>query len=134
MSDFNHSIIEEFRTNGGKAGGYFEGKPLLILHHKGAKTGKETETPLMYLQEGNAYVVLGTMGGAPTNPAWTYNLRANPEVEIEVGTETSSVRAREADAENAERLFQEMAAAWPQFHEYREKTDRRFPVFYLEPR
>jgi len=134
MSDPNHGIIEEFRANEGKVGGYFEGKPLLVLHHEGAKTGKKTANPLMYLREGDSYVVFGTVGGAPNNPAWYYNLLANPETKIEVGTETHNVRARLADHEAAEALFERMATAWPQFRDYREKTDRRFPAFYLEPR
>jgi deazaflavin-dependent oxidoreductase (nitroreductase family) len=134
MSEGNHSIITEFRENQGKVGGYFEGKPVLILHYKGAKSGRDLETPLMYLQEGDSYVVFATMGGAPKHPDWYFNLKANPDVTIEVGTETKELRARQAGKEEGDKLYERNANLWPQFWEYRQKTTREFPVFVLEPR
>src|SRR2546430_10054077 len=83
--DRNAGIIQEFRTNHGKVGGYFEGRPLLLLTMRGARTGVERTTPLAYLADGERFVIFATKGGAPTNPDWYYNVSANPDVTIEVG-------------------------------------------------
>src|SRR5262245_35732284 len=93
MADHNAGIIQEFRTNDGRVGGYFEGATLLLLHTVGAKSGREHVTPLVYLPDGDRYVVIASKGGAPTNPDWYYNLLAHPDVTVEVGTDTVAVRA-----------------------------------------
>ncbi|HZD21816.1 MAG TPA: nitroreductase/quinone reductase family protein, partial [Acidimicrobiia bacterium] len=99
MSSWNQGIIDEFRANDGKVGGVFEGKPLLLLHHRGARTGRESVSPLMYQQVGDSYAVFASKGGANSNPDWFYNLRANPDVTIEVGPDKVDVRARVAESE-----------------------------------
>ncbi len=133
MRDFNSNVIEEFRANGGKVGGMFAGSPMLLLHHTGAKSGQERVNPLAYLADGNRYVIFGSKGGAPVNPGWYHNLRAHPEVQIEVGTESIPVIATEATGEERVRLFDAQAARSPQFGEYQQKTDRQIPVIILTP-
>ncbi|MGP0051696.1 MAG: nitroreductase/quinone reductase family protein, partial [Solirubrobacteraceae bacterium] len=87
-ADFNAKIIDEFRASGGRVGGMFESMPLLLLHHTGAKSGKQRINPLAYQRNGDRYVIFASKAGAPTNPDWYHNLKAHPEVAIEVGTET----------------------------------------------
>ena len=131
-NDWNTQIIEEFRANGGQVGGNFEGAPLLILHSSGAKSGQERVIPLMYRPEGDALVIFASKAGAPTNPDWLYNLRANPEATVEVGTETKKVIAREAEGTERERIWDAHKKAFPGFQEYEDKTDRVIPVVVLE--
>ena len=133
-ADFNARIIEEFRANDGVVGGMFEGMPLLLLHHTGAKSGQERINPLAYQRDGDRYVVFASKGGAPTNPDWLYNVRANPQVTIEVGTETIAAVASEAAGEERERLFRTQVENVPQFGEYEKQTDRVIPVIVLTPR
>ena len=96
-ADFNDQIIEEFRANQGRVGGRFEGSPLLLLHHTGAKSGKSRINPLAYLSNGGRYVVFASKGGAPTNPDWYHNLKAHPNAAIEVGTDMIDVVASRGD-------------------------------------
>jgi deazaflavin-dependent oxidoreductase (nitroreductase family) len=130
--DWNSNIIQEFRTNEGKVGGPFDGAPLLLLHTTGARSGEERVNPMMYLADGDRLVVFASKGGAPTNPDWYHNLVANPEVEIEVGTERRKVRARVAEGEERDRLYAEQSRRYPQFAKYQEGTDRTIPVVVLE--
>ena len=132
--DFNAKVIEEFRANEGRVGGPFEGMPVVLVHHKGAKTGTERVNPLVYLKDGDRYVVFASKAGAPTNPAWFHNLMANPQTQIEVGTETFPVEASEAHGEERDRLFEEQKSRQPQFAEYEQKTGGRvIPVVVLTP-
>jgi len=131
--DFNARIIEEFHANEGRVGGMFEGNTLLLLHHTGAKSGKSRVNPLAYQSDGGRYVVFASKGGAPTNPDWYYNLKAHPDVTIEVGTETMSAHATEAIGEERERLWQTQAQRLPQFAEYEHKSGRKIPVMVLTP-
>jgi deazaflavin-dependent oxidoreductase (nitroreductase family) len=133
-NDWNASIIKEFRTNAGKVGGFFQGKPVLLLHHTGAKSGEVRVNPLMYRKDGDRYVVFASKGGAPNNPHWFHNLKANPSAHVEVGTEKLDVTARVADAEERDRLYAEQAEEHPQFAEYAKQTKRRIPVIVLEPK
>src|ERR687884_256826 len=94
-SDWNQKIIEEFRSNGGKVGGYFEGAPMILIHHIGARTGAERVNPLTYLPDGADMVVAATKGGSPTNPDWYHNLKTHPRITVEVGTETFPVEVSE---------------------------------------
>ena len=96
-ADFNDQIIEEFRANEGRVGGMFEGSSLLLLHHTGAKSGKSRINPLGYLSDGGRYVVFASKAGAPTNPDWYHNLKARPNVTIEVGTDTMRCRRQRGD-------------------------------------
>ncbi|MGH2905037.1 MAG: nitroreductase family deazaflavin-dependent oxidoreductase [Solirubrobacteraceae bacterium] len=132
-ADFNAQIIEEFHANEGRVGGMFEGMPLLLLHHTGAKSGKSRINPLVYQVDGGRYVIFASKAGAPTNPDWYHNLKANPNVEIEVGADTIDAIASEASGEERERLFRTQAERIPQFVDYEEKAERVIPVIVLTP-
>jgi deazaflavin-dependent oxidoreductase (nitroreductase family) len=132
-TDFNARIIDEFRANQGRVGGPFERSTLLLLHHTGAKSGTDRVNPVAYLRDGDRYVVFASKAGAPTNPDWYHNLRAHPNVKIEVGTETIDVVAREADPEERDRLLNAQAERSPQFADYQRKTDRIIPAIILTP-
>jgi deazaflavin-dependent oxidoreductase (nitroreductase family) len=132
-NDWNKKIIDEFRANGGKVGGPFEGAPLLLLHSTGAKTGHARVNPMMYLADGNNYVVFASKAGAPTNPDWYHNLVANPRASIEVGDKTINVVARVADDETREPLWSTQKGRYPGFADYEAKTDRQIPVVVLQP-
>lgn len=134
MSDWNKQIIDEFRSNEGRVGGMFEGKPLLLLHHRGAKTGIERISPLMYQQVDGAYAVFASKAGAPSNPDWLHNLMANPDVAVEVGSDTIAVRARVADDGERTPIWERQKEDHPQFADYEASTDRTIPVVILEPR
>jgi deazaflavin-dependent oxidoreductase (nitroreductase family) len=131
--DFNARIIEEFRANDGRVGGPVEGSTLLLLHHVGAKSGKDRINPLVYSRDGDRYVVFASKAGAPTNPDWYHNLKAHPDVRIEVGTDTIEARAEEATGEDRDRLFRTQAERSPQFAEYQSNTERVIPVMVLTP-
>ncbi|MBV8217090.1 MAG: nitroreductase family deazaflavin-dependent oxidoreductase [Solirubrobacterales bacterium] len=131
--DFNARIIEEFRANEGRVGGPFEGGTLLLLHHVGARTGTPRINPLMYSRDGDRYVIFASKAGAPTNPDWYHNLKANPEASIEVGTDTIEVVASEATGDERDRLYNAQAELRPQFAEYQANTDRVIPVVLLTP-
>ena len=132
-ADFNAQIIDEFHTNQGRVGGMFEGLPLLLLHHTGAKSGKSRINPLAYQADDGRYVVFASKGGAPTNPDWYHNLKAHPDVKVEVGTNTLDVVASEASGDERERLFRTQAERVPQFAEYEQKAGRVIPVMVLTP-
>ncbi len=136
MNDFNTTIIEEFRSNYGKVGGGFEGAPLLLLHHQGAKTGTVRVNPLAYLPVGGAFAIFASKGGAPTHPDWYRNLKAHPDTEVEVGGETIAVTAREAVGDERRDIFDHQKVQMPGFAEYEEKTKgvREIPVIVLERR
>jgi deazaflavin-dependent oxidoreductase (nitroreductase family) len=133
VSDWNRRIVEEFRSNQGKVGGPFEGRPLLLLHHVGARSRVERVNPLAYQRVGDAFAVFGSKGGAPTNPDWYYNLLANPEAKVEVGTETFDVLARVPGPEEWRRIWEEQKRQMPGFADYERRTTRRIPVVVLDP-
>jgi deazaflavin-dependent oxidoreductase (nitroreductase family) len=132
--DFNEQIIKEFHENDGVVGGMFEGMTLLLLHDKGAKSGKPYTHPLAYHGDDGRYVIFASKGGAPQNPAWYHNVKAHPDVQIEVGTDTLDVTATELSGEERDRIYQAMAARAPQFAEYEQKTERTIPVVALVPK
>lgn len=132
-NDWNAGVIAEFRANGGKVGGDFEGAPLLLLTTTGAKSGQPRTNPLMYLPDGDRYVVFASKGGAPSDPDWYRNLVAVPEVTAEVGTETVPAKARVATGDERDDLFARQAERYPQFGEYQRNTTRTIPVVVLEP-
>jgi deazaflavin-dependent oxidoreductase (nitroreductase family) len=133
MTNWNDKIIEEFRANEGRVGGPFEGHSLLLLHHRGAKSGIERVNPLasQFLGE-DAWAIFGSKGGAPTNPDWIHNLLANPDATIEIGTEVVPVRARIAEGEERERIWTRQKQVMPGFAGYERKTRRQIPVVVLE--
>ncbi|MDG6929605.1 MAG: nitroreductase family deazaflavin-dependent oxidoreductase [Nitrososphaerota archaeon] len=133
-NDWNKGVIEEFRKNHGKVGGNFEGAPILLIHHTGAKTNKQRVNPVMYLKDEGRYLVFASKGGASTNPDWYHNLMANPDAEIEVGDETMSVTAGEVKGEERDKLYAKQASLYPQFAEYQTKTTRKIPVMELRPK
>lgn len=131
--DWNSKIIAEFRANGGKVGGQFDGAPLLLLHTTGARTGAERVNPMMYRTDGDRLVVFASKAGAHTNPDWYHNLRVNPNVRAEVGAQTREFVARVADGEERHRLWEDQKREWPGFADYESKTERQIPVVILEP-
>ena len=135
MADWNDGIIDEFRANEGRVGGYFEGASMLLLHTVGRKSGEPRVNPLVYLPDGDRFVVMATANGSPKHPEWYFNLLANPDVEIEVGTETIPVHAAEIEDEaEREALYARQVERRPGFAEYPEKANRRIPIVALERR
>jgi deazaflavin-dependent oxidoreductase (nitroreductase family) len=132
--DFNGKVIEEFRANGGKVGGYFEGAPLLLLHHAGAKSGTERVNPLVYQQVGDSYAIFASFGGQPRDPQWFRNLVAHPDATVEVGTDTVNVRARVADPDERATIYVTQKERMSNFAEYEKSAaPREIPVVLLDP-
>jgi deazaflavin-dependent oxidoreductase (nitroreductase family) len=134
VNDWNRAIVDEFRANGGKVGGQFEGAPLLLLTTTGAKSGKPRTAPVMYLTEGDRLYVFASKAGAPTHPDWFHNLLANPVATVEVGTDRYDVKPTPLEGEERDRVFALQAERYPGFKEYEEKTKgtRTIPVVALE--
>ena len=134
MSDWDKDIIEEFRGNDGNVGRMFDGRPLLLLHHVGAKSGTERVSPLMYQALDDGFAIFASKGGADQNPAWFHNLKSNSETTVEIGTETVTVRARVAEGEEHDRIWAQQKQDFSFFAEYELKTSRsKIPVVVLEP-
>ncbi|OBA70422.1 cell entry protein [Mycobacterium sp. 1554424.7] len=133
MSDFNRRNIEEFRANHGRIGGQFEGAPVLLLHSIGARSGEERVSPMMYLPDGERYLVFASAAGADRNPAWYWNLMAHPDASIEVGDEHLDVHAVELTGAERDEKYAEQARRYPGFAEYERKTSRTIPVLALSP-
>jgi deazaflavin-dependent oxidoreductase (nitroreductase family) len=133
-NDYNEPVIVEFRANGGKVGGPFEGFPLVLVHHTGAKSGTKRVNPLAYQRIGDdAVAIFASKGGAPTHPDWFYNLVANPGTSIEIGTERYDVTARVAEGEEREEIWEAQKKAFPNFAEYEATAGgREIPVVVLE--
>jgi len=132
VNDRNQKIIEEFRANGGKVGGPFEGSPMILVHHVGARSGAERVTPLVtFPQDDGRYVIIASKAGAPTNPDWYHNLKAHPQVDVEVGTETFPVEVVELTGAERDAVWSEVKAAMPGFAGYERKTTRTMPVLRL---
>lgn len=136
MSDWNTAIIEEFRANGGKVGGPFEGAPVVLMHGVGRRTGKETIHPVMYLPSGDdpaTIYVFASKAGAPTHPDWYWNLTEAGRATIEVGTETYEVAVAEITGEERDRIYAEQVSRYPGFGEYEQRTAgiRTIPVLAL---
>ena len=131
MSDWNAGITDEFRANEGRVGGMFEGAPLLILHTTGARSGQHREMPLMYLDYDDRLFVFASKAGAHSHPDWYYNAKANPSIEIEIGTDRVSKTAVEVDATERDTIYAEQASRYPRFGEYAAGTARTIPVIEL---
>ena len=129
--DYNTRNIAEFRSNHGRVGGHFEGEPLLLLHTVGAHTGKSRVNPMMYLKDGKRYLVFASKGGAPTNPDWYHNLKAHPEVQVEVGDDTIDMHAEEVRGRERDELYARQCALYPRFADYQRQTKRVIPVIAL---
>jgi deazaflavin-dependent oxidoreductase (nitroreductase family) len=138
VSDWNEKVINEFRANGGRVGGQFEGAPLLLLHHVGRRSGSERVSPMMYQAVDGGWAVFASKAGAPDNPDWYHNLLSGPDASIEVGdgehVETIPVRARDLPAAEREPVWQTQKERYPGFADYERKTSRTIPVVLLERR
>jgi deazaflavin-dependent oxidoreductase (nitroreductase family) len=134
VSDWNQKVIEEFRANEGRVGGYFEGAPMILIHHIGAKTGTERVAPLVYFPEDEGrMVIIASKGGAPTNPDWYHNVKAHPKIDVEVGAEAFAVVVEEILGDERDEVWARVVAERPGFGEYQEKTTRQIPVLRLTP-
>jgi deazaflavin-dependent oxidoreductase (nitroreductase family) len=132
VSDWNTGIIEEFRANEGRVGGPFEGAPMILIHHVGAKSGAERVAPLVYFpQPDDSMVIIASAAGAPKHPAWYHNLKANPKIDVEVGAETFGVQAVELDDDERAEVWPQLVAERPGFGDYQKKTNRTIPVLRL---
>ncbi|OPX09847.1 nitroreductase family deazaflavin-dependent oxidoreductase [Mycobacterium sp. AT1] len=131
LDDFNSGVVAEFRANGGRVGGPFEGGDLLLLHTTGAKSGQPRLSPLAYLTVDGKMLIVGSYAGAPKDPAWVHNLRANPRAHIEVGTEAYDVVVRELPGDERDATYPKITAVAPVFAEYQANTTRAIPLFEL---
>ena len=133
-ADFNTKIVDEYRANGGKLGGMFAGSDLLLLHHTGAKSGVQRVSPLAYQRIGESYAIFASRAGSVANPDWLYNVVANPDTTIEIGTETVPVMARVAQPAERDVIWDRQKRRVPQFAEYEKKAaPRKIPVIVLDP-
>ena len=123
-----------YRLSGGRLGGRYDDAPLCILHHRGAKSGAPRETPLVHLPDGDRVIVVASMGGNPRNPAWYHNVRAHPDVEVEVAGERRPMRARVAGTGERAELWPRLLEVWPAWEAYQRRTERVLPVVVLDPR
>ena len=129
----NEQIAAEFRASGGLVGGGFAGTPVLLLHTRGARSGHERVNPLVYLDDAGRRIIFASYQGADRHPAWYFNLRAQPEVTIEVGTETLRVRAQELTGGERDRLWRLQTQRYPRFGDYERRTSRVIPAIALVP-
>jgi deazaflavin-dependent oxidoreductase (nitroreductase family) len=131
-SDFNTTLIEEFRANKGRVGGPWAGTTLILIHHIGARSGTERVTPLGYSRRGDGrFAIVASNGGSPAHPDWYYNLKANPRIRVEVGTQTFMVLAEELDSTARAGLWPKLVAEYPTVGEYQARAMRQIPVFIL---
>jgi deazaflavin-dependent oxidoreductase (nitroreductase family) len=131
-SDFNTKMIEEFRANEGRVGGPWAGTTLILIHHIGARSGAERVTPLGCSHQGDGrFAIVASNGGSPAHPDWYYNLKANPRIKVEVGTQTFTVVAEELDGTARAGLWPKLVAEYPSVGEFQARTTRQIPVFML---
>ena len=131
FTELNRQVIAEFRANGGKAGGLVEGYPLILVHHRGARSGVERVTPLVPYVEDDRIFIFASKGGSPEHPAWYHNLVANPDTEVEYGADRFPVVARVLTGAERDEVYAKQIAVQPQFKEYERNTDRVIPVIEL---
>ena len=134
LDDWNQQITDEFRANGGRVGGQFAGAPMLLLHHIGRKSGTERVNPMMYRPVGDAWAVFASAAGADKHPDWYLNLVEQPDVSIEVGTDTVGVHARALGRDERDPIWEAQKQDYPGFADYERKTDRVIPVVLLDRR
>jgi F420H(2)-dependent quinone reductase len=132
-SDWARENAELYMSSGGKEGTELKGKPVVLLTTIGAKTGRVRKTPLMRVEHDGEYAVVGSLGGAPKHPVWYFNIKANPRVELQDGTETRDYEAREVLGDEKAIWWERALEAWPDYADYQRKTDRQIPVFVLTP-
>jgi deazaflavin-dependent oxidoreductase (nitroreductase family) len=130
--DYNTKIIEEFRANGGRVGGPWADITLILIHHTGARSGVDRVSPLAYSLQGDTrFAIWAANGGSPIHPNWYHNLKANPRIKAEVGTQTFTVLAEELDDTARAELWPKLVAQYPQLDEAQATTTRQIPVFML---
>jgi len=132
-SDWARENAEEYMQSGGTKGTELNGRPVILLTTVGAKTGKIRKTPLMRVEHDGEYAVVASLGGAPKNPVWYYNIKANPQVELQDGPATGDYEAREVFDDEKAAWWERAVATWPDYADYQKKTDRQIPVFVLSP-
>ena len=130
-SDWARENAEKYMESGGTEGTELQGKPVILLTTVGAKSGKIRKTPLMRVEHDGAYAIVASLGGAPKNPVWYYNIKANPRVELQDGAETHDYEAREVFGDEKAPWWERAVEAWPDYANYQKKTDRQIPVFVL---
>jgi deazaflavin-dependent oxidoreductase (nitroreductase family) len=131
--DWVRKDADRILETGNTAGSEMKGKPVILLTTIGAKTGKIRKTPLMRVEHDGEYAVVASLGGAPKNPVWYYNIKAHPRVELQDGEVTKDYEAREVSGDEKSVWWERAVAAWPDYAEYQTKTDRQIPVFVLTP-
>jgi deazaflavin-dependent oxidoreductase (nitroreductase family) len=132
-SDWAREQAEKIMESGGAEGTELNGKPVILLTTVGAKTGKVRKTPLMRVEHNGEYAVVASLGGAPKNPVWYYNIKAHPRVELQDGSTTREYDAREVTGDEKATWWERAVAVWPDYAEYQKNTDRQIPVFVLTP-
>jgi deazaflavin-dependent oxidoreductase (nitroreductase family) len=132
-SDWARENAEKYMESGGTDGTELQGKPVILLTSIGAKSGKIRKTPLMRVEHDGEYAVVASLGGAPKNPVWYYNIKAHPQVELQDGTVTKDYEAHEVVGDEKAAWWERAVAAWPDYANYQKKTDRQIPVFVLTP-
>ncbi len=132
MKDFNAGVVQEFRANGGRVGGNFEGATMVLLTSTGAKSGQARVAPLAYQIIDGEMIIIGSYAGADVDPGWVHNLRANPRAHVEVGTQSYDVIARELPAAQRDSAWARIVAVAPGFADYQAKTSRVIPLFQLQ--
>jgi F420H(2)-dependent quinone reductase len=132
-SDWARENAEKYMESGGAEGTELQGKPVILLTTIGAKTGKIRKTPLMRVEHGGEYAVVASLGGAPKNPVWYYNIKAHPRVELQDGSVAKDYEAREVFGDEKAAWWERAVAAWPDYANYQTNTDRQIPVFVLTP-
>jgi deazaflavin-dependent oxidoreductase (nitroreductase family) len=132
-SDWARENAEKYMESGGTEGTELKGKPVILLTTIGAKSGKIRKTPLMRVEHNGEYAVVASLGGAPKNPVWYYNIKAHPQVELQDGEVNKDYEAREVVDDEKAAWWERAVEAWPDYAEYQTKTDRQIPVFVLTP-
>jgi len=132
-SDWARENAEQYMESGGTEGTELKGRPVILLTTIGAKTGKVRKTPLMRVEHDGEYAIVASLGGAPKNPVWYYNVKAHPRVELQDGAATRDYEAREVFDDEKATWWERAVEAWPDYAEYQTKTDRQIPVFVLTP-
>jgi F420H(2)-dependent quinone reductase len=132
-SDWARENAETYMESGGTEGTELQGKPVILLTTIGAKSGKVRKTPLMRVEHSGEYAVVASLGGAPKNPVWYYNVKKNPRVELQDGPIAGDYEAREVFGAEKAAWWERAVEAWPDYAEYQKKTDRQIPVFVLTP-
>jgi deazaflavin-dependent oxidoreductase (nitroreductase family) len=131
--DWVRKDADRIMESGSTDGSEMKGKPIILLTTIGAKSGKIRKTPLMRVEHGGEYAVVASLGGAPKNPVWFYNIKAHPQVELQDGADTKDYEAREVFGDEKAAWWERAVEAWPDYAEYQTKTDRQIPVFVLTP-